>query len=57
MIGNKKYSVVYGYGTYGGYDPLYHKDNGLLEMWPIDGSESPHGWLTAEDVIKECLEK
>ena len=53
-VNNRKYSVIYGYGTYGGYDPVFHKDNKLLELWEIDHGD-PHGWLTAEEVIKECF--
>ena len=56
-VGKKKYSVVYGFGTYGGYSPVWHKDDALLELWQLNGNDYPHGWLTAEEVIKECLEE
>lgn len=48
-----KYSVIYGYGTYGGYDPFNGDDPGLLECMTakINGGE-PQGFLTAEDVMK-----
>lgn len=42
------YSVIWGYGTYGGED-------GLLEMMVDD--EEPTGWLTAEDVISNVQER
>lgn len=47
-----KYSVIYGYGTYGGYDPLSGDDRGLLECMTdkaYDGE--PLGWLTAEQIM------
>lgn len=42
------YSVICGYGTYGGED-------GLLEMMSDD--EEPTGWLTAEDIIGKIQEE
>ena len=47
-----KYSVIYGYGTYGGYDPFNGDDPGLLECMTekANGGE-PQGWLTAEQVM------
>lgn len=47
---NHKVSVIYGYGTYGGFSPE-KKDYKLLEM-RIDDNE-PDGWLTADDVINK----
>ena len=38
-----EYSVICGYGTYGG-------DEGLLEVW-IDRKGEPTGWHTADDII------
>ena len=42
------YSVICGYGTYGG-------EKGLLEMM-ANGTE-PTGWLTAEDIIGAIQDK
>lgn len=39
----KLYSVILGYGTYGGQE-------GLLEM--MIGNNDPSGWHTAEDIIE-----
>lgn len=50
----KRWSVVHGFGTYGGRSRTY-KDEGLLEvMGPFD--EDPVGWLTAEQAIKHIME-
>lgn len=42
------YSVICGYGTYGG-------EEGLLEM--MIGCSEPTGWLTAEDIIGQIQER
>lgn len=49
-IGKKRWSVVSGYGTYGG-------EAGLLETWTsmINDGE-PKGFMTAEDIVKEVVE-
>ena len=46
------FSVIYGYGTYGGYDAFNGSDPGLLECMTekVNGGE-PQGWLTAEQVM------
>lgn len=48
-----KFSVVYGFGTYGGYSPCFDIDKKLLEVMSecINGGEQV-GYLTADDVIK-----
>lgn len=51
----KNCSVIYGFGTYGGYQPIFQTDYGLLEMWFIDNGE-PIGWLTAEEVMEMCFD-
>lgn len=50
--GGNKYSVVYGYGSYGGYDPFNGDDPGLLECMTstLNGGE-PVGGMTAGDVM------
>lgn len=50
--GDYNFSVVYGFGTYGGIDVLYGHDEGLLECLTekVNGGE-PVGYLTADDVI------
>ena len=47
------YSVIYGYGSYGGYDPLSGKSGELLECMTekINGGE-PVGNMTAVDVLR-----
>lgn len=46
----KKYSVIFGYGSYGGINAINpSQNNGLLELM-ID-ENTPKGWLTAEDVL------
>lgn len=45
----KKYSVIYGYGSYGGINAI-GQNNYLLEMM-IDNND-PKGWLTADDIFK-----
>ena len=49
---NYKYSVIYGFGTYGGVDVLSGHDFGMLECMTekINGGE-PLGNLTAKDVL------
>lgn len=47
-------SVINGYGTYGGFEPLENKNYGALEMM-IDDNE-PVGWLSAENVIQKLEE-
>lgn len=50
------FSVINGYGTYGGIVSFGCKNNGLLELM-LDGKE-PYGCLTArevEDYINECI--
>lgn len=47
-------SVINGYGTYGGFEPLENKNYGALEMM-IDDRE-PIGWLSAENVIQKLEE-
>lgn len=47
-VNGVKYSVVYGFGTYGG-------EYGMLEM--MVGDAEPKGWLTAEDIIGVIQEK
>lgn len=47
---NTFYSVVNGYGTYGGYDPDTGENKGLLEVM-FGKQEDIVGWLTAEQVM------
>ena len=46
----QRWSVIHGYGTYGGYDPFTGTDRGLLEAWSFSGE--PIGYLTAEEVMR-----
>lgn len=50
--GGYKFSVIYGYGTYGGKSAFTGHDSGLLECMTekVNGGE-PVGHLTAADVI------
>lgn len=51
-----RYSVVYGFGTYGGWNRLFGKeDPKLLELMIND--EEPTGWHTAADVINIMKER
>lgn len=47
------WSVVNGYGSYGGYIGSSSRNEGLLEMMSgaVNGGD-PIGWLTAEEVMK-----
>ena len=51
-INNNKWSVINGYGTYGGIDGLDGYNEGLLELMTnsVNNGE-PIGWLTADNVI------
>lgn len=50
--GGFKYSVIYGYGTYGGYDPFNGDNPGLLECMTSELNDGcPVGYMTAQDVI------
>lgn len=53
---NYKFSVINGFGTYGGYITDESKNKGLLELMSnaINGGE-PVGELTAEEAIKIVL--
>lgn len=45
------FSVINGYGSYGGYDPETGVNEGMLEMLNSKDNDVT-GWLTAEDIIK-----
>lgn len=53
-INGNQYSVINGYGTYGGYYSFGPVNEGLLEIMGegVNNGE-PLGWLTAEEVLKE----
>lgn len=53
IINDVRYSVINGYGTYGGYDPFLDKNDGLLEVMTetLNGGD-PIGYMTADDLIK-----
>lgn len=46
----QRWSVIHGYGSYGGYSPITESDRGLLEAY--DFSSDPIGYLTAEEVMR-----
>lgn len=52
-VGGYHYSVIYGYGSYGGYDPITGKSGELLECMTekINGGE-PVGNMSAVDVLR-----
>ena len=54
IINDVKYSVINGFGTYGGYEPFSDQNNGLLEMM-AENDGDPVGWLTADDVINKIF--
>ena len=51
-----KWSVINGYGSYGGWDDFHQKNQGLLELMSnaVNGGE-PVGFLTADDCITLVL--
>lgn len=50
------FSVIYGFGTYGGWNRFAEKeDPKLLELMIND--EEPTGWHTADDIIKITKER
>lgn len=51
------WSVINGFGTYGGYSFRSEKNKGLLELMSnaVNGGE-PVGYLTAEEAMKLILE-
>ena len=52
------YSVINGYGTYGGIDGCDPKEvnDCLLECWSVPFGDDPAGWLKADDIIKKMEE-
>lgn len=55
-INGYKWSVIHGYGTYGGLDPITGDDKGLLELYTTQIQPDPFGMLTCTEVI-ELIEK
>lgn len=53
-IKGDSWSVVHGYGSYGGFNS-FEKDKQLLEC--MYGGNEPDGWLTAAEVLKMVDEK
>lgn len=50
--GGENWSVINGFGTYGGFGLLGEKNKGLLELWAEQVNDgTPLGNLTADDVI------
>ena len=51
------WSVVHGFGSYGGYS-FVTNDEGLLELMSdaVNGGE-PVGWLTADEVMKYVVKE
>ena len=47
---NKHYSVINGYGSFGGYDMFSYDNKGFLEIRFPNGEVE--GYLTAADIIK-----
>lgn len=53
---NFNWSVIHGYGSYGGICLLTNKDNGLLELMSHAVNDGdPVGWLTAEQAMEYVL--
>ena len=48
----QRWSVIHGYGTYGGISAFNSVNAGLLECW-VNCKGEPEGFLTAEDVIQK----
>ena len=51
-IGRTRYSVINGYGSYGGYWERSKLNKGLLEV--MRNNKAPKGWLTAAQVLEYC---
>lgn len=47
-----KYSVINGFGTYGGISLATEKNEGLLEMMGEQVVKTPIGYLTAEQILR-----
>lgn len=45
---NIEFSVINGYGTYGGYDPFTDSNEGLLEIFDSETSEAKGNFTAAE---------
>ena len=54
-IGDRNFSVINGYGSYGGLG-WHGKNQGLLECW-INQKGEPEGYLTADEIIAKILGK
>lgn len=55
-LNGDRYSIVYGFGTYGGWNRFSEKvDPQLLEL--MINHEEPTGWHTAEDIISIMKER
>lgn len=54
-FGNNAYSVINGFGTYGGYDNRHQQNAGYLEWW--DFQHEPIGWLSAQEAYKKVTGK
>lgn len=52
------YSVINGYGTYGGIDGCDPKEVNecFLECWSVPFGDEPAGWLKADDIVKKMEE-
>lgn len=55
-INDYLWSVIHGYGTYGGFDPFTGDDKGLLELYTTQIQPDPFGMLTCTEII-ELIEK
>lgn len=50
IIKGELWSVINGFGTYGGFEPFENKNYGMLEL--RIGDNDPTGWLSADDITK-----
>lgn len=50
IINGELWSVINGFGTYGGFEPYVNKNYGMLEL--RIGDNNPMGWLSADDIIE-----
>lgn len=53
---NIHFSIVNGFGTYGGYRTFDNKNLGLLELYGT-GIDDPIGFLTAEEAFEKMIKK
>jgi len=52
-IGRKAWTIINGFGSFGGLNPRTGVNHGMLEIWDGTVKNQPEGWLTAEQAIQK----